>query len=260
MNAVMDHSAARGIDLLVLVAIARHANPDGGGAYPSIDTIAAMVKVSRSTVIRALDRLEAAGELLVHKRAGPKAVNAYVVVAAHPKGSVIAVTPPEGAQAVSNQVEAVSNRVSGSVKSARGSVKFDTSQCHSCDTQPNKDQPLDQTEPGEQEEAFQLKADSNGGRAQHEGAEQDETVQGWLKKLGVPTEDPHAVALVDRFGEDQAAYGLQVVSGIPAQGLQAVKAAAVLMTEWGKEGTDFMDAMRLAEVAAKDEPTKGREA
>ena len=128
MNAVFDHSAAEGTALLVLLAIARHGRHDGTGAYPSIDTIAAMVKVSRSTVIRTIDDLNKAGELEVDRRAGPKAANVYVVVVAARGGSVksppdgvTAMTPPSSGTAMTPPDEgAVSSEATSGVKPAGG--------------------------------------------------------------------------------------------------------------------------------------------
>lgn len=56
-------------DRLVLIAIAAHANREGG-AWPSVATIAQYVGVSERTVQRALARLVQAGRLLVRRVAG----------------------------------------------------------------------------------------------------------------------------------------------------------------------------------------------
>lgn len=106
---VLDHSKATGTDLLVLLAIADRSKGNGVGARPPVAEIMRRTKVSKSTVLRALGRLEAAGELMVvrsHRRP-----NEYVVTLAdcaprrfvvtpkgvsprrHPRG-VTAMTPP----------------------------------------------------------------------------------------------------------------------------------------------------------------------
>ncbi len=54
-------------DLLVLLAYAEHADP-GGKAWPSGETVAAMVRVSRSSVTRSIRALVAAGLLVPGKR------------------------------------------------------------------------------------------------------------------------------------------------------------------------------------------------
>lgn len=67
----------------VLLAIARHcANDDGTGAYPSLNRIAHMVRANRKTVMSAIERLEAAGELLVWRPDVPGKArhNHYAVV------------------------------------------------------------------------------------------------------------------------------------------------------------------------------------
>lgn len=53
--------------LLMLLAIADNAN-DEGWAYPSIDTLASKVRVTRRNAQKIIDRLEAAGEVVVYNR------------------------------------------------------------------------------------------------------------------------------------------------------------------------------------------------
>ena len=79
---VLEHSAAVGVDRVVLVVVAWDANPDGLSCWPSQRRIADRARVSRQTVRRALDRLEAAGELLVRRpdRVGRGRHSRYIVV------------------------------------------------------------------------------------------------------------------------------------------------------------------------------------
>lgn len=79
---VLDHSTVRGVDRLVLIAVARHANADGLRCWPSQRRIADQAAVSRQTVRRALVRLENAGELMVRRpeRVGRGRHNRYIVV------------------------------------------------------------------------------------------------------------------------------------------------------------------------------------
>lgn len=57
-------SKATGTAYAVLVGLAYHANSkDGGRCYPSIDELAAGVRLSRRTVINALQELERLGEI-----------------------------------------------------------------------------------------------------------------------------------------------------------------------------------------------------
>ncbi len=49
MEWVLDHSPVTGTDRLVLLAISRHADRSGAGAYPSAETIAAEAAIHRVT-------------------------------------------------------------------------------------------------------------------------------------------------------------------------------------------------------------------
>lgn len=64
-NWVYDHSESRGNARLVMIAIADEADDDGRGAYPSIKRIAHKARVNERTCIRAIESLEALGELEV---------------------------------------------------------------------------------------------------------------------------------------------------------------------------------------------------
>jgi hypothetical protein len=69
----------KGSALLLLLAIADHAHDDGGGAYPSIETLSQKIRMSVRQTQRALRVLEAAGELKVAIKAGPHEANLYTV-------------------------------------------------------------------------------------------------------------------------------------------------------------------------------------
>lgn len=64
---VLDNSEAPGNDRLVLIAIADEADDDGTNSYPSIDRIARRARVNKRTTMRALERLEETGELVVQR-------------------------------------------------------------------------------------------------------------------------------------------------------------------------------------------------
>jgi hypothetical protein len=83
---VLDHSEAPGNDRLVLIAIADEADDDGANAYPSIDRIARRARVNKRTTMRALERLEATGELVVLRPEvnGRGHHNRYAVVMGRP--------------------------------------------------------------------------------------------------------------------------------------------------------------------------------
>lgn len=62
-----------------MLAIADHAHDDGGGAYPSIATLARKARTTPRNVKLLLPKLEAAGELDIRRGAGPKRTNLYRV-------------------------------------------------------------------------------------------------------------------------------------------------------------------------------------
>jgi len=75
-----EQSRAKGTDLLVLLAIASFAYPDGTGAFPGEGRIARLVKKSDRTVRRSIESLVELGELIVHYKGGPRGrTNAYTV-------------------------------------------------------------------------------------------------------------------------------------------------------------------------------------
>ena len=68
MAAVWALSIHKASDLLLLLALADAASDDGH-SYPGIDELVRKTRVSRATVLRALDRLEATGEVFIrHSR------------------------------------------------------------------------------------------------------------------------------------------------------------------------------------------------
>ena len=78
-NWVWNNSSHKGGPLLVLLAIADHAHDDGGGAYPSIDTLAFKSRLSTRQVKRVLHELVESGELVIEPNAGPRGANLYTV-------------------------------------------------------------------------------------------------------------------------------------------------------------------------------------
>ncbi|MEV4483625.1 helix-turn-helix domain-containing protein [Micromonospora coxensis] len=75
-----EHAQVSGNELLVLLAIADHANDTGGGAWPSIKTLAAKARVSERTAQRVIGRLVAAQLVRVDVAAGPNGTNVYTVL------------------------------------------------------------------------------------------------------------------------------------------------------------------------------------
>lgn len=95
MSWVWDKSRATGSTLLVALAIADSANADGGGAFPSVQTIARKARLgvrATQTSIRSLEKL---GELTTLYQEGPGGVNVYRVNMGG--GAQLAPPEPEGA-------------------------------------------------------------------------------------------------------------------------------------------------------------------
>ncbi|MGH3450223.1 MAG: helix-turn-helix domain-containing protein [Haloechinothrix sp.] len=86
MNWVWEHSDAAGTELLMLLAIADHADDDGTNAWPSRTTLAAKTRLDERTVRRVIKRLEAAGQLRVQRGHGRSNSNRYIVVMANANG------------------------------------------------------------------------------------------------------------------------------------------------------------------------------
>lgn len=76
MSAVWESSQHKGSDLLLLLAIADNAHDDGY-AWPGIEYLGRKTRISKSTVLRSLKRLEESGELVIdhNRRRG----NRYIV-------------------------------------------------------------------------------------------------------------------------------------------------------------------------------------
>jgi hypothetical protein len=92
MSHVWEHSQASGTELLLLLAIADHAD-DQGRAFPSIERLAHKTRTSRTTVKRLLKRLEALGELTVARGQGRNRTSIYRI---HLKGSILTPFPEKG--------------------------------------------------------------------------------------------------------------------------------------------------------------------
>lgn len=81
LGRVFTHSQASGTAYTVLIVLANHEGDHDGESYswPSIDRIAREARCSRRAVINALSTLEALGELVIDRNAGPNSTNIYKV-------------------------------------------------------------------------------------------------------------------------------------------------------------------------------------
>ena len=76
---VRSASQSKGSARLLLLVIASHENPDTGWAWPSLETLAHEVALSRRRVIQLVHVLETLGELIVRRGHGRGHVNFYRV-------------------------------------------------------------------------------------------------------------------------------------------------------------------------------------
>jgi Helix-turn-helix domain len=97
MTWVWDHAGVAGTDLLLLLAIADHADDHGGNAWPSIATLAAKTRLDPRTVRRVITRLEAAGHLVITRRAGRSQTNRYTLLMTAPTEPADTPAEPVGA-------------------------------------------------------------------------------------------------------------------------------------------------------------------
>ncbi|KKL24574.1 hypothetical protein LCGC14_2413960 [marine sediment metagenome] len=79
MEWVWEHSPAKGSGLLVLLAIADHANADGTGAWPSLESLSSKTRLSERSVRYILRDLEGLGCITTECQQGPFGTNAYTV-------------------------------------------------------------------------------------------------------------------------------------------------------------------------------------
>lgn len=80
MEEIWEYSTTKGAPRLLLLAIARHANHDGTGAYPSLATLKRLTRLSHSQVCLLLRQLVEEGHLVVTHGGGPGGTNAYTIV------------------------------------------------------------------------------------------------------------------------------------------------------------------------------------
>lgn len=93
MDWVWRQSKSRGVERLVLLAIADCANDEGEHAYPSIATLTSKAGIGESTTHRAIKALVDLGELRVTQNAGKRGTNLYAVIMDAGRGGSQSDTP-----------------------------------------------------------------------------------------------------------------------------------------------------------------------
>ena len=92
-NIILEDPALGGVDILVYLALAKHANSEGV-CWPSMATLAAVARVHRCTVARALKHLEEQGYLRRTARFRPDGGGELECVPAHaPRGTPLPCSP-----------------------------------------------------------------------------------------------------------------------------------------------------------------------
>ena len=80
MGAVIERSANKGTDLLVLILIANYINKGVNHAFPSIETLACDARMTRRQIQRIIKRLVGSGELRITPGSGPAGTHVYALV------------------------------------------------------------------------------------------------------------------------------------------------------------------------------------
>ncbi len=118
LRLVMEHSKARGSTYSVLIALAAHTNQNGT-AWPSVERLAALARVSLRTVKRALRELEALGEITVIRQVAKRGTNLYRLELGRAQGGVN-LTPEERADAQPSEGCQIDTRSSGAIPAQGG--------------------------------------------------------------------------------------------------------------------------------------------
>lgn len=119
MSRVWDESKQNGTALLLLLAIADHAN-DQGIAWPSISTLAAKARVKDRQAQNLIAQLESAGELVVKRGKGRRNTSIYVVTCGG-KGAIQ--RDLDEAEKVQSSVEKVQSSVTPDAEKVQSSVE-----------------------------------------------------------------------------------------------------------------------------------------
>jgi len=118
MTAVWAKSAQKGSALLLLLAIADHAD-DAGKAYPSVDTLAEKIRMTPRNTQFLLRKLEESGEISIEMNAGRRGCNVYRITCMGEN-----ISPTEGENISPEKIsQGVKKSHRGGEKSRRKGVK-----------------------------------------------------------------------------------------------------------------------------------------
>jgi hypothetical protein len=128
MNSVLANSESQGNERLLMMVLAHHADAVGFSCYPAIETIVSESKLSRATVFRVLDRLEARGELSVESGKGEsgkgnRKSNRYIIKVQRSQHSETFEQSQRSHQRSQNEASKVSNSASKGLTAMRPEYK-----------------------------------------------------------------------------------------------------------------------------------------
>lgn len=121
-----DTSIKKHSDLVLMLAIADHANDDGI-AWPGLSSLGRKTRMSRRTIQRAIDRMSKSGKLVIEQEGRGRATSLYRVV----YDTGVKLTPPPDLRHRSG----VKLTPQGRQCDTGGGVTVTPQRCHSCDTQ-----------------------------------------------------------------------------------------------------------------------------
>lgn len=80
MTEIWEYSNTKGSELLLLLAIADHANSETRQAYPSVPRLARLIRMTKRNTQYLLKKLEDGGHILIKPNAGINGTNRYTVL------------------------------------------------------------------------------------------------------------------------------------------------------------------------------------
>ncbi len=113
MSAIWDNSQQTGSALLMLLAIADHANDDGV-CWPSVETLAQKARVKARQAQNLIVQLEESGELVVHRGRGRNNTSIYVVTVGGKGAIQRAIDYAEKVQSGAEKVQSSAEKVQSS--------------------------------------------------------------------------------------------------------------------------------------------------
>lgn len=80
LKAVMEHSRTKGMDRMIMLVIATHADKDTFSCFPSREQLAAEANMSERNLVRCLESLEKTGEIAIKRGNGRGNLTTYTII------------------------------------------------------------------------------------------------------------------------------------------------------------------------------------